>query len=501
MFRIVDGRESFYQWDLNRQIEVLDPTITEVHFCNRTDNCSLVVEVEETTVYSLNAPEIVIRTANVPNIILQSSFDIRVFGYDGEATRHDKVFKVNARTKPADYVYTETEIKNYDELKERIDEIEKNGFSEEVVAEAVDNYFEKNPIEVTGYATEEYVDKAIEAIPEPEKVDLTPYAKKEDIPDISDFISKIPEEYITETELNAKGYLTEHQDLTNYAKLSDIPTRVGQLSNDRGYITQHQDISHLATIGQVQKVEEKIPTKTSDLTNDRGFLTEHQDLSGKADKEHTHSSYALKEHSHSEYLTEHQSLEGYATEQYVDDAITNAGAGADLSNYYTKDETYSKTEVDEAIANIDIPEGGSKRVLTYKSGRTLTEGEVNTLLELWQKCRDGENILTQNEIFIRADYSWNGSYYTTFAATGFYAFYNSDIKWVTLTGVCTNLSTPASNPNFGAFSVNLQLTKSDGTYNPYAKISLNIFERDNYYTKTDIDAMFEGIAQAEGGAY
>ena len=32
-----------------------------------------------------------------------------------------------------------------------------------------------------------------------------------EIPSVDDFISEIPSEYITESELNAKGYLTEHQ--------------------------------------------------------------------------------------------------------------------------------------------------------------------------------------------------------------------------------------------------------------------------------------------------
>jgi hypothetical protein len=110
MFKIADGREYFYQWDLDRQVIVEDNSITEVHFCNRTDECSLVVEVVD-------------GLANVPNIILQQSFDVRVFGYDGKATRFDKVFKVKPRTRPADYVYTETEIKNFETLQKQIDEI------------------------------------------------------------------------------------------------------------------------------------------------------------------------------------------------------------------------------------------------------------------------------------------------------------------------------------------------------------------------------------------
>lgn len=51
------------------------------------------------------------------------------------------------------------------------------------------------------------------------------------------FISSIPSEYITETELNNKGYLTQHQDLSSYAKTTDIPTKVSELDNDKNYLT------------------------------------------------------------------------------------------------------------------------------------------------------------------------------------------------------------------------------------------------------------------------
>ena len=108
MFKIVDGRDCFYQWDLNRQIKVGDNTINELHFCNKTDDCSLVVEV-------------VNGVANVPNLLLQTDWDIRVYGYCADYTKIEKRFKVVARTKPADYVYTETEIKNYDDLQKEID--------------------------------------------------------------------------------------------------------------------------------------------------------------------------------------------------------------------------------------------------------------------------------------------------------------------------------------------------------------------------------------------
>ena len=52
------------------------------------------------------------------------------------------------------------------------------------------------------------------------------------------YLTYAPDEYITETELNAKGYLTEHQDLSSYAKTTEIPTNVSELTNDSEYTTK-----------------------------------------------------------------------------------------------------------------------------------------------------------------------------------------------------------------------------------------------------------------------
>ena len=45
---------------------------------------------------------------------------------------------------------------------------------------------------------------------------------------------------------------------------------------------------------------------------------------------------------------------GYATTDYVDTAISNADISDKLNDYYTKSETYSKTEVDSKIANVTV---------------------------------------------------------------------------------------------------------------------------------------------------
>ena len=119
------------------------------------------------------------------------------------------------------------------------------------------------------------------------------------------YLKSIPSEYITETELNEKGYLTEHQ-----------------------------DISNLATKAEVSEVENKIPTKVSQLENDKGYLTEHQDLTGYAKKTdipdvsgfitEIPSEYVTDDELNAKgYLTEHQSLANYSTTEEMNNAISN----------------------------------------------------------------------------------------------------------------------------------------------------------------------------------
>jgi hypothetical protein len=166
MFKIQDGRTKFYQWDIDRKLVIDDESITQVHFCNKTDSCSLVCEA-----YTENG----VRLVNVPNILLQTDWRINVYAYDGNYTKHSAVYYVVARTKPANYVYTETEVLNYAALDERIAALEKGGGGgatadlsnyytkpevEQYVNSAIGN-IDIPEVDLTGYATEQYVETAI----------------------------------------------------------------------------------------------------------------------------------------------------------------------------------------------------------------------------------------------------------------------------------------------------------------------------------------------------
>lgn len=91
-------------------------------------------------------------------------------------------------------------------------------------------------------------------------------SKTSDLVNDSGFLTQIPDEYVTEAELDAKGYLTEHQSLAEYAKKSEIPDVSGFLTSipseyvteteleAKGYLTQHQSLADYSTTTQVQSM-------------------------------------------------------------------------------------------------------------------------------------------------------------------------------------------------------------------------------------------------------
>ena len=118
MMAFLKNKTDFYQWDLDQKLIVTDPDVNEVHFCNQTEECALVCEV-----YT----EVENRLVNVPNILLQTCWPITAYAHSDGATKGSQTFEVKARSKPADYVYTETEIKNWSDLDARLKVLEAGG--------------------------------------------------------------------------------------------------------------------------------------------------------------------------------------------------------------------------------------------------------------------------------------------------------------------------------------------------------------------------------------
>ena len=138
---------SLYQWEKGRQLQIfplLNNTVSYVHFSNPGDREALVVKTKE---------ENGVFVADIPNILLQSGANVIVYAVNisGESveTLVDCTFPVRKRAKPADYVYTETEVLNYAYLDKRLKDLEGEG-----LAKAVAEYLKENPVEAGATAEE-----------------------------------------------------------------------------------------------------------------------------------------------------------------------------------------------------------------------------------------------------------------------------------------------------------------------------------------------------------
>ena len=117
-----------YQWEVDRQL-LMDSAdaVKAVFVSNSGDKDALTVEPKEE-----NGAVV----ANIPNILLQSGRDIVVHycrDKDGvEETVFGGVFDVRPRAKPADYIYTETEVLSYRTLENRLNQIAGEGLTNAV---------------------------------------------------------------------------------------------------------------------------------------------------------------------------------------------------------------------------------------------------------------------------------------------------------------------------------------------------------------------------------
>lgn len=189
----------------------------------------------------------------------------------------------------------------------------------------IDNKLANVEVDLTGYATEVYVQEQIDAIPAP---DLSAYARMTDIPkkvselvNDSGYLTSIPAEYVTESELNDKNYLTE--------------------------------------------VPEEYVTETE--LNEKGYLTEHQSLEDYATK--TYVNDAVDAIDVSDQLVNYAEKDTVYTKEEVDTKVANVKV--DLSGYYTK------TEVDSKTAGIETNTSNISSLSTTVTGIQETVNSID----------------------------------------------------------------------------------------------------------------------------
>lgn len=99
MLTLNDGRSELWQWDTGRTVSV-DADCSQVHFSNKVFGRSIDVDVLD-------------GVAIIPDVLLQTDKELIAWAFVGTSengyTKISKVFKVNRRNKPADYVFTPQE--------------------------------------------------------------------------------------------------------------------------------------------------------------------------------------------------------------------------------------------------------------------------------------------------------------------------------------------------------------------------------------------------------
>lgn len=245
-----------------------------------------------------------------------------VYAYDSNYTKYSAKFEIIGRNKPENYVYTETEVLNYNVLLDRINEVDEN------IGETVNDYIANNDL---GYVKPEELEEAISAIP---PTDLSNYYNKEEVNALIPSTSGLATESYVEEKINAlnipsiEGLATEEYvievmsgipepDLSQYAKIDDLENFAlkSDIPSTDGLATETYVDNAIATIPKVDLSEYAKITDIPDVSN-----------------------FATKD--------EIPSIEGLASTKYVDDAISAIDIpSADLSNYYTK------SEVDTAISS------------------------------------------------------------------------------------------------------------------------------------------------------
>lgn len=103
-----------------------------------------------------------------------------------------------------------------------------------------------------------YTAKEVGALPNTTKIPST----TSDLTNDSGFITKdvnnlanyhTKSDVYTKTEVDNKGFLTKHQDLSSYAKKSEVPTKTSQLENNSGFIT-------LADLPETEETDPTVPS-------------------------------------------------------------------------------------------------------------------------------------------------------------------------------------------------------------------------------------------------
>ena len=114
-----------------------------------------------------------------------------------------------------------------------------------------------------------------------DKDELSDYAKKDEIPDVSNYVTKDTtelENYTLTSDLSEVATTGDYNDLTNKPTIPDVSNFITKDVNNLTYYTLTSNLSSVATSGNYNDLSNKptiptVPTDVSAFTNDAGYIT------------------------------------------------------------------------------------------------------------------------------------------------------------------------------------------------------------------------------------
>ena len=217
------------------------------------------------------------------------------------------------------------------------------------------------------------------------------------------FISEIPDEYLTleqlNTELDGRGFITEHQSLANYATKAELLEAIKAIPQPD--LTEYAKKSD---IPDTSKFITEIPDNyvTEETLANKGYLTSDS-ISGLASTDYVDEKFAAIEHP----------LTGLATEEFVTEKIAEIEI-PDVSNFATKDELPSvaglatETFVHEMIAkaelddkDVDLDAYYTKEQIDTQVAGLATKDALAAVQQ--QSAANDVKLLAMGEEFVRID--------------------------------------------------------------------------------------------------
>ena len=118
LFKIYDGRNYFWQWDINQKLIVLNDTIDEVHFYNK--------DMEHAIVKEVCTDQDGRRVCNIPSSLLTIPKNIVASAYvtDDNANKTLRAVKFAVVKRPIPNDYVTDENFQYQDFVERLDILE-----------------------------------------------------------------------------------------------------------------------------------------------------------------------------------------------------------------------------------------------------------------------------------------------------------------------------------------------------------------------------------------